>query len=128
MSRRFPDGVSVSRRVFVTGGSGFVGTRLLDALARAGWSIVALDRSGRLNPPANADVRIVKGDLRDSRPWKDELRNCELVIHMGAATGRASAEDHFSINAAGTEALVVASRAAGVPRILYVSSIAVSFP
>src|SRR6185295_18247234 len=52
----------------------------------------------------------------------------ERVVHLAAATGRASAETHHLVNARGTETLVEASRAAGITDFLFISSIAVTFP
>jgi nucleoside-diphosphate-sugar epimerase len=114
--------------VFVTGASGFVGRRLLPALARSGRSVVALDRSGRLSgADALPGGSVCRGDLLSPATYTDALRGCDLVVHLAAATGKASAADHHRVNALGTEALLAACRAAGVPRVLFVSSIAVTF-
>jgi hypothetical protein len=50
------------------------------------------------------------------------------VLHLAAATGRASRAEHWRVNAEGTRALLDACRAAGVPRFLFVSSVAAGFP
>ncbi len=116
------------RAVFVTGASGFVGRRLLTALARLGRPVVALDRSGALAaaglPP---QTTVCRGDLLTPATYVDALRGCDTVLHLAAATGKASAADHHRVNVAGTAALVAACREAGVERLLFVSSIAVTF-
>ena len=115
------------RAVFVTGASGFVGRRLLPALVAGGRSVVALDRSGTLAAGAAAGVSVHRADLLSPDTYTEALRGCDLVVHLAAATGKASAADHHRGNVLGTAALLDACRAAGVPRVLFVSSIAVTF-
>lgn len=114
--------------VFVTGGAGFVGRRLLDALARTGCRVVALDRSGKLRGQAPQGCEVVNGDLFDPAAYRDALATCDTVIHLAAATGNASREQHHRVNADGARVLVEEARRAGVTRFLFVSSIAVTFP
>ena len=121
--------MTAPRALFVTGGAGFVGRRLLAELRATGRPIVALDRSGSLaEPAAEIGVRVVRGSLLEPETYRDALRSCETVIHLAAATGRASAHDHFLINARGTEILLDECQQAGVTRFLFVSSIATTFP
>ena len=115
------------RRVFLTGGAGFVGRLLRQELDRAGYEVVALDRSGSMaRDPGN--THVVRGDLLDPGTYRAALTGCDAVLHLAAATGKATAERHFQDTARGTEALLGASREAGVSRFLLVSSIAASFP
>ena len=116
------------RRVFLTGGSGFVGRRLLTELAAAGHQLVALDHSGRLGALAASGIEIVHADLLEPAGYRDALAGCDMVLHLAAATGRAPAAEHHRINARGTETLVSEARLAGIANFLFVSSIAVSFP
>src|SRR5689334_20213830 len=118
----------MGRSVFVTGGAGFVGRRLLEALAHGGYRVVALDRSGKLGAGAPQGCVIVKGDLLDPATYRDQLATCDTVMHLAAATGNASREQHFRINADGARVLVDEAGRAGVSRFLFVSSIAVTFP
>ncbi|MCC6988811.1 MAG: NAD-dependent epimerase/dehydratase family protein [Acidobacteria bacterium] len=116
------------RAVFVTGASGFVGRRLVPALARLQRPLVVLDRSGALTPAAlPAGSTVCRGDLLSPASYLDALRGCDTVLHLAAATGKASAADHHRVNVEGTAALVAACREAGVERLLFVSSIAVTF-
>jgi NADH dehydrogenase len=121
--------MTIPRALFVTGGAGFVGRRLLAELRATGRPIVALDRSGSLaEPAAEIGVRVVRGSLLEPETYRDALRSCETVIHLAAATGKASAHDHFLINTRGTEILLEACQQAGVANFLFVSSIAATFP
>jgi len=119
----------MAQAVFVTGGAGFAGRRLLAELRRAGRTVVALDRSGALADAAAGDsgLTVVRGDLLDPATYRDALTTCDTVVHLAAATGRASAADHFRVNAQGTEALLGEATRAGITRFLFVSSIAVTF-
>ena len=118
----------MERRVFVTGGSGFVGRRLIPQLTAANWKVVALDRSGSIAAGPGDSVVAIRGELTDPATYQDALKGCEAVVHLAASTGRASADEHFRVNAEGTDAVVRACRTAGVGQLLFVSSIAVTFP
>jgi NADH dehydrogenase len=117
-------------RVFVTGGTGFLGSRVLSLLKDHGISVVALDRSGALSQTAGsgAGVETVKADLLQPELYSDALAKTDLVLHLAALTGRASEREHFRVNLQGTETLLEQCRRVGVQRILFVSSIATKFP
>jgi nucleoside-diphosphate-sugar epimerase len=121
-------------KVFLTGGTGFLGSRVLPALRRRGFHVVALDRSGRLRAQlgrerVNVDrVEIVIADLMEPERYREALGPTDVVMHLAAQTGRATAEEHIRVNAQGTEALLDECRRAGVAKILFVSSIAAKFP
>ncbi len=112
--------------IFVTGGSGFVGRTLLPALRSLGRPVIALARQP-VPKMSHAGTTVIGGDLLDAASYEDALRSCDVVVHLAAATGRASAEDHMRVNARGTDVLLDACRKAGVPKVLFVSSIATTF-
>ena len=114
--------------VFVTGGAGFVGRGLLEALTRTGARVVALDRSGRLKDRAPSGCEVISGDLLEPARYRDALASCGTVVHLAASTGNASREQHHRVNAGGTTVLVEEAKRAGVTRFLFVSSVAVTFP
>ena len=118
------------RRIFVTGGGGFVGRTLLRKLSRIeGMEIVALDRSGSVaSPGSDARITIVRGDLLEPATYERALAGCDCVLHLAAATGKALRHAQERDTASGTEALVDACRRTGIQRFLLVSSIAASFP
>ena len=61
-----------SRRILVTGGSGFIGSSLVKALLRAGHRVRVLDDNSRGNPrrltEVAKDIEFIAGDIRDARP------------------------------------------------------------
>lgn len=113
--------------VFVTGASGFVGRRFVPALAATGRRVIVLERRGGRPVALGAGVSAVRGDLAAPETYADALQECGLVVHLAAATGKASRAEHFRVNALGTETVIEACRAAGVPALLFVSSIATTF-
>jgi len=109
---------------FVTGGSGFIGGRLVARLVRDGWTVSALARS----PESAAKVRDrgaepVAGDLLDGRALAAGARSAELVFHLAARLGDSGPWDEFRrVNVEGTEALLRAARDAGVRRFVHVGT------
>lgn len=112
--------------VFLTGGTGFLGSRVCRALQGHHYSIVLLNRSGSASPDGALDR--VTADLLEPAKYRDALRRADVVVHLAAATGKATAREHFRVNAEGTEVLVDECRRAGVQRLLFTSTIAVKFP
>lgn len=112
--------------LLVTGAGGFAGRRLVRRLRAAGHAVTGLDRS--LPPAAEPAAQRLCADLNAPQDYASALRGVDTVLHLAAATGKATPEEHFRSNANGTECLVEQCRAAGVARLLFVSTIAVKFP
>ncbi|MBE0592590.1 MAG: NAD(P)H-binding protein, partial [Gemmatimonadales bacterium] len=71
-------------RVFLTGGTGFVGTHLIRALLGRGDECVVLSRSDR-DPWRRAGVRLVPGDPTQPGDWYAEVAGCQAVVNLAGA-------------------------------------------
>lgn len=111
-------------RVFLTGGSGFLGRALIRRLVAEGHSVRAIARSESSAARVRAlGAEPVPGDLDDADALQAGMKGCDAVIHAAAHTeewGRY--EDFHRINVAGTERVLAAARAEGVSRFVHVSS------
>jgi nucleoside-diphosphate-sugar epimerase len=113
------------RTVFVTGGSGFLGGALLDALAERGETARALARSAAAEAVVTARGALpVRGDLTDLAALTAAMRGAELVVHCAArlAGSWADLADFERTNVEGTRVVLQAARSAGVPRLVLVST------
>ena len=113
-------------RVFVTGATGFLGGRLAGLLRRRDDQVVALVRSpARAGALAGLGCELVAGDLGGLPAGS--LERCDLVVHAAAVykvgVRPAEAAAMRGANVAGTERVIDAAVRAGVPRILYVSTV-----
>ena len=114
-------------RAFVTGGTGFIGGRMVERLLDDGWDVSALVRS----PERAAKIRdrgatLVHGDVTEPESFEGSMKGADAVLHLAAyyALGVDDREQMMRINVRGTEDVLRAAGDAGVPRILYCSSVA----
>jgi UDP-glucose 4-epimerase len=78
-------------KVFITGGAGFIGSHLCDALVAEGKEVTILDNlsTGSKKNIAHLDgkIKVFQGDIRDQKLVESLVENCDLVLHMAAALG-----------------------------------------
>jgi UDP-glucose 4-epimerase len=119
--------------VLITGGAGFIGSHLVDALLAKGHSVRILDdlsTGKRSNLPLdNPRLELIEGDVADAALVAQAMIGCQAAAHLAAvASVQASVDDpvrtHQS-NFVGTLNVCEAMRQAGVKRVLYASSAAV---
>jgi UDP-glucose 4-epimerase len=114
-------------RVLVTGGAGFIGSNLADALVAAGHDVVVLDDLSAGNKEnVHAGARFVEGSITDPGVLHEATAGVEVVFHQ-AARGSVprSIEDPVAselINAVGTLQVLLAARDAGARRVVVASS------
>ena len=109
----------------ITGGTGFVGSRLLDAAIAAGHPVRALTR--RPMPP-RTNVDWVRGALDDPAALAELVAGADAVIHVAGVISGRTAADFDRCNVDGTRAVLEAARAGGVGRFVHVSSLAAREP
>jgi len=124
-------------RVLITGGAGFIGSHVADALLRRGYSVCALDNlseqvhgTPRLRPPwLDEEIELVVGDVRDAPTVDRALDGVDAVLHLAAAvgTGRGAYEVErcASVNTVGTAVLMEALARRPVKRLVVASSMSV---
>lgn len=125
---------SSAMKVLVTGGAGFVGSHVVEALAEAGHSIRVLDAlppdthpAGR--PECLAAVELVVADVRDAAAVDRALSGVDAVMHQAALVGLGvDVQDlpaYVGVNELGTAVLLAAMARAGVGRLVLASSMVV---
>jgi nucleoside-diphosphate-sugar epimerase len=114
-------------RVFVTGGSGFVGSTLIPRLIEHGHTVTALARSvSSLRQVEALGAEGVQGDLTDAAALHAALHGCEGVIHLAAAFEMwGDTQFFYSMNVDGTDNLLRAAKENGVRRFIYMSAASV---
>ena len=117
-------------KAFVTGGTGFIGGEVVRQLRERGDQVVCLvrnaDKAGKL---AELGCETVPGDLGDAEALRRGMQGCDAVIHAGAMYEVGiPASQHpamWEANVAGTERVLKIALEAGVPKIVYVSTVGV---
>jgi dihydroflavonol-4-reductase len=117
-------------RAFVTGGTGFIGGRLVQKLRERGDEVVALVRSaGRADQLAAQGCEIVEGDLSSTDAIRRGMQGCDAVFHVAAVykVGIPTSEHDamYESNVRGTERVLDAAIEANAKRIVYVSTVGV---
>jgi UDP-glucose 4-epimerase len=116
-------------RVLVTGGAGFIGSHVVEALVVHGATVRVLDDlsvGSRANlAGVEREVELVVGDARDEETVSRSVEGVDVVVHMACDNLRASLGRPLhthSVNATGSLIAALASARAGVRRFAYVSS------
>jgi len=118
-------------RVLVTGGAGFIGSHLVDALLAAGHQVSVLDdfstgsAANLEQAEATGRLRLVRGSILDAAAVADAMQDCAYVFHLAVQCVRRSlgnpVESH-EVNATGSLNVLEGARKQGVRRFLYCSS------
>ena len=115
-------------KAFVTGGTGFIGGRLVAALRQRGDEVVALVRTpARATHLTELGCTLVAGDLDDVEAIRRGVQGCDAAFHAAAVyrvgVPAAERESILDINLGGTERVLDAAVDAGVARIVHVSTV-----
>lgn len=124
----------MGNHILITGGAGFIGSHLADALLRRGHRVRALDslepqvHGPQGKPPDYLDpeVELVAGDVRDPAAVRRALRDIDVVYHLAAAVGVGQSmyeiAQYTSVNNLGTAVLLEALSSRPVERLVVASS------
>lgn len=112
----------VTGRIFLTGGTGFVGTNLRQALAGRPLRLLVRDRAEHA-ALASQDVELVEGDVTRPETLRGSLDGCEGVIHLVAIIAEEGGATFDGVIRQGTVNVVEAAQAAGVRRFLHMSAL-----
>jgi len=123
-----PPSARIFKHVLVTGGAGYVGCVLVPRLLQAGYAVTVYDLLlyGSDGLGSHANLRLIRGDIRDTANYRQAVAGCDAVIHFACISNDPSFELDpawsRTINYECFEPLVAASKAAGVRRFIYASS------
>jgi GlcNAc-P-P-Und epimerase len=112
----------VPKRVLVTGGGGFMGTRLVAALLEAGHTVAIYDKRQSNTFP---EMSIV-ADVRDKKALDSACKGMEVIYHLAAehADDVRPTSLYYEVNVKGAEHVVQAAVSQGIHRIIFTSTVA----
>ena len=128
--------IEAGSRILVTGGTGFIGTRLVHALVEKGCTVRALARRDNPKPPPglspaekgpleHENVELVRGDVTDRESIFRAVDGCEYVFHLAACAKNwtKDTKKFRQVNVVGMRNVFDASRAARIKRLVWTSTI-----
>ena len=128
------------KNILITGGSGFIGSRLCEKLYARGYSITILDNlseqihgttESSLFKKIKGKCTFVKGDVRNKEDWKKVIGGQDIIVHLAAETGTGQSmyeiEKYNDVNIMGTAHLleILASTEHSVKKMIVASSRAI---
>jgi len=117
-------------KVFLTGGTGFIGGEVARQLRARGEEVACLVRSpGKAAKLTELGCKLVAGDLGDEAAIRNGMRGCDAVIHAAAmyevGIPAKQRPAMWEANVTGTERVMKAAQAEEIPRIVYVSTVGI---
>jgi dihydroflavonol-4-reductase len=115
-------------KAFVTGGTGFIGSRLVKKLLERDYQVNALVRSQSSATDLQAQgATPVLGDITSLESMREGMRGCDVVFHLAAwyKLGASDWRKAEAINVDGTRNVLSLAHQSGIPKIIYTSTVAV---
>ncbi len=114
--------------ILVTGGSGFLGRHLLQALKDEGYAQLRTFNRSACHDLQEQGIEVIQGDLTDFEAVNSAVQDCETVFHVAAKAGVwGSYRSYYEANVVGTENVLKACQTNGVRYLIYTSSPSVVF-
>lgn len=116
------------KKIFVTGGAGYVGSYLVQELIEKGHNVTVYDTMffGSDFFPKSDKLKVIKGDIRDQKKLSESCKDHEIFLHLACISNDASYEldENLSktINFDCFEPMVILAKKAGIRRFIYASS------
>ena len=114
---------SVKKNILITGGSGFIGGHVVDALLKNKYQVTILD----LNQPKRKDVKFIKGSILDKSIIRSALKNINIVFHLAAVSDITKVKGiplkTIETNILGTTFLLENARNVNLDRFVFAGSI-----
>ena len=120
-----------SQRILITGGAGYVGSRVTAYLLAAGQAVTVFDKlvyGGEALLPFHGSegLRIVHGDVRDRPALGAALAGIDAIVHFAGVVGESAcasdSEQSWSINVEGSKTVLAAAQAAQISRMIFIST------
>ncbi|WP_437577471.1 NAD-dependent epimerase/dehydratase family protein [Sorangium sp. So ce887] len=112
------------QKVFITGGSGFLGINLVRYLLDRGYGVVSFDVLP-FDYPEKDRVVAALGDIRDGRAVEAAMTGADLVVHTAAALPLYTPDEIYTTDVEGTRTVMDTALRLGVKRAVHISSTAV---
>ena len=113
----------MKKNVLITGGSGFIGSYVVDALVKNKYKVTILD----LKQPKRKDVKFIQGSILDKSIIRSALKNINIIFHLAAVSDITKVKEiplkTIKTNILGTTYLLEGARNANIDRFVFASSI-----
>ncbi len=114
-------------KIFITGGAGYIGARLVPFLLKKNFKVTVYDTfyfSNKL--PKNKNLKLIKGDIRDTKKLRKNCKGHDFFIHLACISNDSSFQLNEklskTINFDAFEPMVIAAKKGNIKRFIYASS------
>jgi nucleoside-diphosphate-sugar epimerase len=115
----------VGQHYLITGGTGFLGVRMIRYLLSKGHTVTSYDVDESFTEDVYRQVNVITADVRDKQALHDALADVDIVIHAAAALPLYTRDEILTTTIDGTRNVLDAAIAQNIERVVYISSTAV---